>query len=295
MFKIILLSLLILIIIISIFFYFLCKYIGKKYTGYENMFKILKNIKGNENKEEKFMNFGYWTDLTFNLSEASKRLCSCVINQAEIKNNEKILDIGCGYADQDFYLLENINNNVNIECIDINELQVKNIYDRIKEKGYEDKIKVNIGDAIKLNYKDETFDKVLSIETAFHYNPRINFFKESYRVLKNKGNLLICDIVLKDNCEYSSFNLPLLLTKNYMNIPLENFITKDKWIEELKNIGFNVEVRDITENTIIPFIEYFEKNNHFKNIILKNFIKIIKNYTINYNPFVYIVAKATKN
>lgn len=287
--------LLIILLIVIILFYILLKYIGKHYCGYENFYKILKQLKGNENENEKFMNFGYWTDLTFNLSEASKRLCSRVLNQDDILDNENILDIGCGYADQDFYLLENINDKVKIECIDINENQVKEIKKRINEKGYNKKMNVNIGDATKLNYPNESFDKVISLETAFHYNPRIDFFKETYRVLKNKGCLLICDILVKDNVKYNLLNLPLIITKNYIDIPVENFITKDEWKRQLEEIGFNVEIQDITENTIIPFMDYFERNHGIENFILKKYITFIKYYTIKYNPFIYVVAKVTKN
>lgn len=295
MFNNLIKSILILLLLIIIILYILFKHIGKYYCGYEQFYKILKNLKGNENPDEKFMNFGYWTDLTFNLSEASKRLCSRVLNQDEIKDNEHILDIGCGYADQDFYLLENINNNVKIECIDISEKQVEEIKNRVNSKGYNEKINVNVGNATNLNYSDETFNKVISLETAFHYKPRTEFFKESYRVLKNKGTLLICDIVIKNNIKYSIFNIPLLVTKNYMDIPVENFITKEEWKKQLEEIGYNVEMQDITDNTIIPFMDYFEKNNGFENKILRYYIKLIKYYTIKYNPFIYVIAKVTKN
>ena len=116
---------LIFVIIVSILIYFLYKYTVNKFSkNYDNFIKILKNV---ENNDLNFMNFGYWDDEYMSLTNANKKLCDFVINQTDIKNNT-VLDIGCGYGEQDFYW--NDKYKYHIVALDISKKQI----DYAKEK-----------------------------------------------------------------------------------------------------------------------------------------------------------------
>lgn len=53
-------------------------------------------------------------------------------------------------------------------------------------------------DATSLNFADETFDLVMSIEAAFHFDSRVDFLREAFRVLKKRGTVLLADILFNE-------------------------------------------------------------------------------------------------
>jgi cytochrome P450/SAM-dependent methyltransferase len=53
-------------------------------------------------------------------------------------------------------------------------------------------------DATSLDFPDGTFDLILCVEAAFHFNSRRDFLREAFRTLKKGGTLLLADILFHD-------------------------------------------------------------------------------------------------
>jgi ubiquinone/menaquinone biosynthesis C-methylase UbiE len=51
-------------------------------------------------------------------------------------------------------------------------------------------------DATELDFEDERFDLVMSVEAAFHFNTREKFLREALRVLRPNGWLTLSDILV---------------------------------------------------------------------------------------------------
>lgn len=116
---------------------------------------------------------------------AFKRRTKTIINSLEIKDQDKILDCGCG---EGFYLKI------------ISELSACQLYgfdsdedvlNRARQELNESKIQLDQGDIYDLPYKDSEFDKIILSEVLEHLPDDINALKSIKRVLKPGGILFI--------------------------------------------------------------------------------------------------------
>lgn len=279
---------LILIIIVGITIKYAIEYFSE---GYDSLKMILNKVKDN-NKD--YMNFGYWGDDDETLTDANKNLCKKVINEFSDISGD-LLDVGCGYGEQDIYWKRRYG--YNITALDISEKQIKQAKKRLKREGIKG-IKFINGNSTSLPACDESYEKIISLESAFHYEPRINFFNESHRVLKPGGEMVIADILINNE----KLGIMATLFKNFykklLSIPEENLINVDEYIKQLKDCGYVVEEKRITKRTFKPYFSYFFKNIEVPNKILSCIIYLIGKLTIKNMdsfPFEYYIFKCVKS
>lgn len=281
------------ILVISIVAYFSLKIC---FSTYPKLKKILEKIKGNDLD---FMNFGLWRDNPDTIADANTALCRLLIKNGEINKSKKVLDIGCGFGQQDllWYKFSDVKQDIKIQGLDIEPVHIDAAKKLIEKNNLSDKIQFDIGNACSLGYKDETFDTVISLESAFHYEPRSTFFTEAARVLEPGGKLVIADIMLQNNCgllgRYASY-----LAANFMHVPACNNQDIKTWIEQLERSGFNVKYEIITHDTFAPYFDHIvNKFKHDDFIIRWSWffaINIWRFICKNSLPFDYVVAVCTK-
>ncbi len=124
-----------------------------------------------------------------------------------IKEGEKVLDIGCGNG----RLLKILHKNINYFGIDFSENLIK-----IAKQKYP-QFNFLVADALNLPFKDNFFDKVISIAVLHHIPSkkfRLLFLKEAKRVLKNEGELILTVWNLRQQSKY----IPLILKNNLLKI-----------------------------------------------------------------------------
>ena len=276
----------IIIVVISIIIFLY--YLKRNYSSYDFLITVLENVKGNSRR---FMNFGLWEEGINTLEEANKNLCQFLFDKGGLKYSTNILDVGFGYGEQD--VLWGKQTDGNITGIDINPVQVKYANKLMKEHNLENKIKCQEGNATQLQFPHSSFDTVTSVESAFHYQPRQTFFKEAYRVLKDKGKFVICDIVKNKNAGFLSY-LPSKIYQYFFNVPNANMINSQEWEQQLKKEGFKVKMYDITDKTYKPYFKYFTDNFRFNNFMMDKCLDFV-NTTFNIcEPFSYVVAICEK-
>lgn len=122
---------------------------------------------------------------------ALKRRARNVIEGLELKDGDKVLEIGCGNG---YYLslLNRLNVKLELTGIDKDILALKDAARFIGEK----KIKLILGDAAKLPFESNSFDKVVMSEVIEHVADEDIVLKEAKRVLKGSGVLTLttCNI-----------------------------------------------------------------------------------------------------
>ena len=169
-----------------------------------------------------------------------------------ITNNPKtILDVATGTAD--FAISSSKLKDVNITGIDISEGMIEVGKQKIKSKGLEDTIQLQLGDAENLIFENNTFDAITAGFGVRNFEDLNKGLSEIHRVLKNKGIVAILEpskpksFPLKQFYQiYFHHVLPFfgkLISKDnsaytYLPNSVEAFPNGKDFIEHLEKVGF---------------------------------------------------------
>ena len=264
----------------------------------------LKNCIQVVSEKNYYMNYGFWDNTNITLNKANKNLCNFIYEKGKLNECDKftILDVGCGYGVQDVLWCKKISNTSNLIAVDISKKQIKYANKKLRkyaklQKNIKNKLQYIECDAHNLldKFTKNKFNRIISLESAFHYNNRPKFFKNVSNLLTNDGIFVISDIVVKNNNNSLLQKLFIKIASDFLCIPEKNLITFDKWKNEIENSDLCIiETYNITDKTFNSYYNYFFKT-YIKN---KNLPAIL--YSILYNifntiqPFDYIVAVCKK-
>jgi cyclopropane fatty-acyl-phospholipid synthase-like methyltransferase len=252
-------------------------------------------------KNNYFMNYGLWDKTNNTLIKANKNLCNFLFNEGQLNNTEtfNILDVGCGYGKQDFLWQKMLSPKSTIVAVDISETQIK-FANKLKRKGKipNQSIKFMTGDAHHLTqkFKDTKFNRIMSLESAFHYPNRSLFFKNVSKLLSNDGLFIITDIIINDKFKKGYFtNFFIKLACDLLCIPEKNLITLPEWKKSIKTNKMEiVKLYDITEQTFGPYYKFFFET-YISEKKLSPFLSDLLCYVTNSNQaFSYVVAVCKK-
>jgi cyclopropane-fatty-acyl-phospholipid synthase len=178
----------------------------KKMFASNTKSKSLKYISKHYDLGNKF--FSQWLDNTLtyssaiyenqndNLETAQKNKYQKLINLLNIKDNNKILEIGCGWGGFSKYLAKR--HDVSIDCITISKKQFEFTKKKIFEAGLNNKVNVMF-----LDYRDlkEKYDNIASIEMIEAVGEKYldKYFYTIKNSLKLNGTAAIQGITIRDD------------------------------------------------------------------------------------------------
>jgi ubiquinone/menaquinone biosynthesis C-methylase UbiE len=252
------------------------------------------------------MNYGLWNKKNNTLIKANKHLARVVFQKAvqERKNNQvyNILDVGCGYGAQDFLFHKKLKLSqyaFHITAIDISEKQIIHANKKKERLNIKNKsLTFALCDAMKIveKYKENSFDAVISLESAFHYANRPYFFNQVYHVLNEGGTFVIADIMLSDDYKSSViFEWFLKIASDFFQIPKKNLITSQEWKKSLISSGFQIEsCENITSKTFPPYYKNFFQNYSQKKGLPDFIGNALNSMFQSIQPFCYNIAVCKK-
>lgn len=134
-----------------------------------------------------YLNLGYW-DGARTLDDACERLADLLGAAADLREGDIICDCGFGFGDQDIHWSTRFNP-ARIEGLNITASQVAVAHRRVAAAGLSDRIHLSVGSATSMPFKSERFDKVVALETAFHYDTREDFLPRPSASCGRPGDL----------------------------------------------------------------------------------------------------------
>jgi cyclopropane-fatty-acyl-phospholipid synthase len=131
-----------------------------------------------------------------NLEKAQKNKYQKLIDLLEVKDGNKVLEIGCGWGGFSEYLAKNYN--VTIDCITISKKQFEFTKNRINEAGLNNKVNVMFLDYRDLN---EKYDRIASIEMIEAVGEKYldKYFETIKRSLNVNGVAAIQGITIRND------------------------------------------------------------------------------------------------
>lgn len=205
-----------------------------------------------DNSKPLWLNLGYWK-VARTYPDACAAMVELLGTRAGLKPSDRVLDVGVGFAEQDFVLLDRFKVS-HITGIDITPVHVDKGRERVAGRGLEKQIDIRLGSATAMEFPGLSFEKVLALECAFHFDTRDQFMREAFRVLKPGGTFALADMLPNPG---KKPGLTTVFGRNYGHIPKANYYDREEYRRRLAAAGFgDVIVESIREDVYPGMAKY---------------------------------------
>ncbi|WP_246258344.1 SAM-dependent methyltransferase [Amycolatopsis anabasis] len=134
------------------------------------------------------------TDLA---NRAQERQTDFLIDTIGLRTGEHLLDIGCGTGGPAVRLAQRSGGRVT--GITVSRTQIAKAADLARSAGAADRVKFVYGNAMDLDFEDESFDAAWAIDSYPHLSDRLKGLQEAWRVLRPGGHFLLTEFTQRGN------------------------------------------------------------------------------------------------
>jgi len=177
---------------------------------------------------------------------ACQSMATVVGSNAQLQPDDIVLDVGCGAGDQLLFWQQKYG----IKSLKAIEPVYSLVLSSRSKAGFAE---IMQGIATDLPVPDNSCTKLLSVDSAYHYDSRTKFFEEANRVLKQDGIISAVDAVI--DCK-SIWGLQKILSFA-MGIPLENFGSMQMIQQQLLDSGFEQVLVSDLSTKVLPGFAFF--------------------------------------
>ncbi|KAA0082353.1 methyltransferase domain-containing protein [Mycolicibacterium sp. P9-64] len=227
---------------------------------------VVERFNGNFEDVDKplWLNIGYWKEAR-TYPDACRAMATLIGEAVDLNPADTVLDAGCGFAEQDVFFVQRFGVG-RIVGIDITPQHIDVGQRRVQDMGLDDRIDLTLGSALRTGHPDGHFDKVVALESAFHFDTREDFFTEALRVLRSGGQLVLADML--PGVGQRPGGLLRRLARKRACLPSKNMYDRISYAQRLEAAGFvDVSVRSIAGYTYPGMAKYIhhrvkEHGNH---------------------------------
>jgi microcystin synthetase protein McyJ len=203
-----------------------------------------------------WLNLGYWKRAR-TYPEAGADLARKLAEAARLGKGDVVLDAGFGFAEQDLLWVREYDV-ARIIGLNITKLHVEVAQQRVRALGLSERIDLRFGSATDIPLEAGSVDKVVALESAFHFDTRERFFEEAQRVLRPGGRIALAD------CVPYLGEKPSGLANRWgwrrWGVPPANIYDSDAYREKLAARGFaQIEVESIRHHVFPGMHRYAEQ------------------------------------
>ena len=137
------------------------------------------------------MHYGYWGKGVRNQRQASRRMNVKLVERISVTEDDYVLDAGCGIGGNAVWLAKKYG--CKVVGVTIVPEQIRTAKRRAREAGVENLCEFVLMDYMNLQFPDETFTVVMGLESICYADPKSEFIRGVYRVLKPGGRFGMAD------------------------------------------------------------------------------------------------------
>lgn len=200
------------------------------------------------NRDNLALHYGYWdSDAPYQHHQALLNTNKMLYQSANIHPDAHILDAGCGLGGSSLWLAAQGNQ---VTGISISQKQVDYANKVAKKRKLNQLAKFEVADYCQTPYPDGSFDVIWGLESICYALDKSLFLKEAYRLLRDGGQLIMCDaFLLKSDFTDSEWQTVSRFLKGWV---LPNLSRREDFQQMIEQAGFkDTTVQDISQQ-ILP-------------------------------------------
>ncbi len=201
-------------------------------------------------EQSRYINLGFWRDSGLrSFDEGAAALADLLADKAELAGARSVLDVGFGYGDQLLRWLDTVAPE-RLVGVNITASQVHHARALLAGHPLGRRVELVLASACRLPVAEGSMDRVIALESAFHFSPRTDFFAEAFRALAPGGVLGTADILIMPGVQVG---WPFT---SAWRIPDANVHDRETYARNLRAVGFeDVKVESIREHVFEPLLE----------------------------------------